>query len=220
LPEDEAPDAKPVPQYPAYSIFGGEDLGRILSLSDGVFAFALTLLVLDLTIPTFAMGSSPTPGMLAHKLQGEWQTFLGYGFSFLMISVWWMAHTRTFQSFAKFDGTIVWANMVLLFQVAVMPFVLEVYGSFPGNYVAVDLFAVIQIGLGLTNVLLWWHGHEAKLLKPGSEQVAIYARRRGLLISAFFALSIGLAFWNVSAAQYSWVLVFIVPRALTRRLPF
>jgi uncharacterized membrane protein len=194
----------------------GEDLGRILALSDGVFAFALTLLALSLTVPYIdpnGLTHSQVSNMLAAALRNDYNAFLGYVFAFVMIAIWWVNHNRTFQYIARYNQTLVWANMAILLQIAVMPFVLSVYNSYSYTQVAVDLFAGFQVTLGLTATMLWDYARRAKLLKPTvPHDVATYFTRRGLLLSAVFAVSIGLSFLTITGAEISWFGALIVQR--------
>jgi uncharacterized membrane protein len=193
----------------------GEDLGRIISLSDGVFAFALTLLVLSLAVP-----SVKSNGALGYALNHDFEPLYGYAFAFVMIAIWWIIHNRTYQYIARFDSTLVWINMMMLAQIAVMPFVLSIYTDYTSGphlfQYAVVLFAAIQITLGLTSTLLWWYAQHAKLTKPtATPAVSRYFARRGYVSAGVFALSIAVSFWNVSAAQYTWILLFVLMRFLT-----
>lgn len=198
----------------------GEDLGRIVSLSDGVFAFALTLLVLSLTVPISKTSTPLTNGQLGYALGHDWGTFAAYAFAFIMIALWWTIHNRTFLYIARFDSTLVWLNMVLLAQIAVMPFVLSVFaaygfGNAPLQY-AVVLFALVQGTLGLTSTAMWEYARRAKLTKPDvSREISDYFTRRGLYTSAVFAVSIVVSFWNVGYAELCWIGTFFVQRALT-----
>lgn len=202
--------------HPEIAQIAGEDLGRIVSLSDGVFAFAMTLLVLSLVVPSFPAGTSVTEGGLVHKLWGDWPTFLGYAFAFIMIAIWWIVHNRTYQYIARFDSGLVWINMILLMQIAVMPFVLGVYTTYSTHRVAVDLFAGIQVTLGLTTTGLWEYAQRKGLSKANTPPAAArYFTRRGYLAAAVFAVSIGISFVSVEAAQISWAAIFFVQRMLT-----
>jgi uncharacterized membrane protein len=212
-PPEESPKASWRRRHPVDIV--GEDLGRIISLSDGVFAFALTLLVLSLAVP-----SVTSNGALGAALNHDFQPLYGYGFAFVMIGIWWIIHNRTYQYIARFDNTLVWINMMLLAQIAIMPFVLSVYtqytgGAHPYQY-AVDLFSAIQITLGLTSSLLWWYAQHAHLTKPtATPPVSRYFARRGYVSAGVFGLSIAVSFVNVSAAQYTWILLFVLQRLLT-----
>jgi uncharacterized membrane protein len=192
---------------------GGEDLGRIVALSDGVFAFALTLLVLSLAVPVVKSN-----GALGSALNHDFGPLYGYAFAFVMIAIWWIIHNRTYQYIARFDTTLVWINMALLAQIAIMPFVLTVYTTYTNGTAyqyAVVLFAAIQITLGVTNSALWEYARRAHLTKPtATAEVSRYFARRGYVSVGVFGLSIALSFWNVSAAELSWVLLFVLTRFL------
>ena len=194
----------------------GEDLGRVISVSDGVFAFALTLLVLGLTVPVISGSgsSSQVSQSLWQALQGDWPKFLGYAFAFVMISIWWMVHHRTFRYIERYDFVLMWANMVVLLEVAVMPFVLQVYTAYSSTQTAVVLFAFVQAVTGLTLNLLWRYasrGH--RLIDPKLPEAEIrYYANRGLLSPAAFAASIALSFVSVSLAQYFWFVPLVLAR--------
>jgi uncharacterized membrane protein len=199
----------------------GEDLGRILSLSDGVFAFAMTLLALSLVVPVVhGSSSSAESGNLLNRLGGELPVFFGYVFAFVMIAIWWIVHNRTFQYIARYDSALVWINMAILLQVAVMPFVMTLYNDYSNTQLAIDLFAFIQVGLGISTVGLWDYARRAKLIKPNvPPEVALFFSRRGWITSAIFLASIGVSFINLTAAQLTWVATFVVQRLLDRTSP-
>lgn len=194
----------------------GEDLGRIISLTDGVFAFALTLLVLGLTVPSIASGLSPaqTSSQLGAALQSDWPKFLGYVFAFVMIAVWWTYHHRIFRYIQRYDVVLMGANMALLLEIAVMPFVLEVFTSYSDTRVAVELFAIVQALTGVTMNFIWRYsssGH--RLIDPTLKPVEIqYFANRGLITPIVFAASIPISFVNVSGAEYFWVLSIVALR--------
>jgi len=222
--EEEGPTASSSPtrisKDPIHGIYG-EDLGRILSLSDGVFAFALTLLALSLAVPTFdttGLTKGQVSSHLAFLLQQDYNAFIGYAFAFVMIGLWWIAHHRTFEYIGRYNSRLVWLNMLVLMQIAVMPFVLSVFNNYSDTQVAVDLFAGVQVSLGLSTTLLWDYARRAKLLKKDvPEPIAQFFVRRGLYTSAVFALSIGLSFYSVTIAEISWVLTFVIQGELNRR---
>ncbi|MGI0155234.1 MAG: TMEM175 family protein, partial [Thermoplasmata archaeon] len=136
---------------PRSGAIAGEDLGRILALSDGVFAFAMTLLALSLAVPVVGGANAhAVSGNLLNQLGSDGTKFLGYAFAFVMIGIWWIAHNRAFQHIARYDGVLVWINMAILLQIAVMPFVMTVYNSYTDTQTAIGLFAGIQVGLGIS----------------------------------------------------------------------
>lgn len=199
-------------------VLTGEDLGRIISLSDGVFAFSLTLLVISLVVPVYTGSATRINSDLSSYLRSHWTVFLGYAFAFVMIAVWWTVHTRTFQYLARFDRAVIWINFALLFQIAIMPFVLAVFDDYSDTQTAVVLFAGIQMTLGLTNTLLWDYARRAKLVKDSlGPELAIYYSRRGYLTALVFAVSIGISFVSLSAAEIFWIATFLVQWYADRR---
>lgn len=193
----------------------GENLGRIISLSDGVFAFAMTLLVLGLTVPvltTAGLSSAQVSGNLAARLQGDWPKFLGYVFAFAMIAVWWMVHHRTFRYIERYDYVLMWLNTVILLEIAVMPFVLEVFTAYIDTPVAVDLFAFTQMATGATINVLWRYasrGH--RLVDPKLSDAEIrYFALRGALTPVAFGASIAVSFVSVPLAEVLWVVPIVL----------
>ncbi|MFZ1022689.1 MAG: TMEM175 family protein [Thermoplasmata archaeon] len=199
----------------------GEDLSRILALSDGVFAFALTLLVLTLTVPVLnAHGLNPqqTSGALGAALNREYGQFLAYVFAFVMIAIWWSAHHRTFRYIERYDSVLTNLNLMLLLEIAVMPFILEVYSAYQSTQVAVILFSAIQAATGLTLNAIWTYAtSHHRLVSPKLPEATIhYTTTRGRLTPVIFLAAIGVSFVNVSVAEYTWILAIVAQRFLIR----
>jgi uncharacterized membrane protein len=97
--------------------------GRMEAFSDGVFAFAMTLLVLGLRDPTMASSGSPLQGLsLLQGLFGEWPAFLAFGISFTTILVNWMNHHNLFTYVRRIDGPFMLLNGLLLLATTLIPF--------------------------------------------------------------------------------------------------
>lgn len=132
---------------------GGEvDLGRLLALSDGVFAIALTLLVLDIRIPDEARGED-----FLRAMAGLEPAIAGYLISYLVIGVLWLAHHRLFRELRVRRARIMSLNMVLLALVALLPFPSSLlakhgdealsYAIYAGNVIAVFLVQSLIIAV-------------------------------------------------------------------------
>ncbi len=92
---------------------------RLEAFSDGVFAIAITLLVLNVKVPN---KQNITNAELNNILAASTNQLLSFGFSFLIIGVFWVAHHRIF-SFAKVvDTTLIWLNIIYLMFIATIPF--------------------------------------------------------------------------------------------------
>ncbi len=105
------------------------ELDRLLALSDGVFAFALTLLVVQLVIPDLH-GSQRAD--LGRQLAKQFPTYLSYVLSFVIISTYWYQHHRIFRYVRRWDAWLTALNLGVLLFVAVMPFPTAILGRY-GN---------------------------------------------------------------------------------------
>jgi uncharacterized membrane protein len=213
MPEDDLLPARRESLHLADRLPPGEDLTRIISLTDGVFAFALTLLVLSLVVPMGLTGPNLS-GRLGAALNKDWTSFLAYVFAFFLIANWWVVHHRYFTHIKRYDGRLVGFNMAILLEIAVMPFVLSTFALYSDALVAVVLFAATQAATGLTFAILWryatWkHRLVDKSLDPRIER---YYALRGLVTPIVFAVSIGVAFLSVEAAEFCWIGIFVIPR--------
>jgi hypothetical protein len=90
-----------------------EGIGRILALSDGVFAIAITLLILEIAVPAKTSDAGLTKALL-----GLWPRYLAYVVSFVVIARFWVVHRLTFRLIARDDAVLVWLNLLLLMFVA------------------------------------------------------------------------------------------------------
>uniref|UniRef100_UPI0040474EEA TMEM175 family protein n=1 Tax=Roseivirga sp. TaxID=1964215 RepID=UPI0040474EEA len=98
--------------------------GRIISFIDAVFSIAMTLLVLEVAIPTYeVVASKGTWGVLS----GLMPNFIGLVVSFLVTAVYWIAHLRIMSYVVDFDIKLLWLNIFLLLFVVLMPFATSFY---------------------------------------------------------------------------------------------
>lgn len=189
----------------------GEDLSRILSLSDGIFAFAMTLLVTTLTGLSFVQcGNSCDGSTLLWNLGQNWTSFIAYVTVFFVIALYWTVHHRTFRYIERYDATLMWLNIVFLLCIAVMPFVLEVYNHYSGTPVAIVMFSGTAAATGFLMGAIWWHASGAHgLMDPKLDPKVIrYYRRRGFILPIVFVAVIPIAFVAPSIAGFCWVAAF------------
>jgi uncharacterized membrane protein len=90
--------------------------GRTEAFSDGVFAIAITLLVLDINVPEADLDD------LWHGIVDQWPAYLGYTTSFLTIGAIWLAHHGIFRRLAQIGPTVMRLNLLLLMTVSFLPF--------------------------------------------------------------------------------------------------
>lgn len=92
------------------------ETGRIEAFSDGVFAIAITLLILDVHVPNGPAGT------LASGLAGQWPTYVSFLISFAFIGIMWVNHHRLFNHIQQSDNLLLFLNLLLLLGVTVVPF--------------------------------------------------------------------------------------------------
>jgi uncharacterized membrane protein len=127
---------------------------RVEAFSDGVFAIAITLLVLELAIPA-------TSGEFTKDLREEWVSYVAYLAAFANIGVLWMGHHTVFTRIRAVDTGVLWRNLVLLLTVSVVPFPTAVIasayrvGTVEDQAAGVLAYAVVGMGSGVAWLLLF-----------------------------------------------------------------
>jgi uncharacterized membrane protein len=172
-------------------------LGRLLALSDGVFAIALTLLVLGLAVPD-GLG---TEGEVNDALARQLPNLAGLVLSFVVIGRFWMGHHELFARITRVDPTLRWLNLLYLAPVCITPFstrVLAVYGDY-----ALPT-AIYGLTMAATGLAAWGMGRYARA------RLDVHVEDRGisLVVVAIFGLSAPLAFLvSPGIAKFSWLLL-------------
>ena len=185
-----------------------EGIGRILALSDGVFAIAMTLLILEIAVP--AKSDTDIPKALL-KL---WPQYLAYVLSFVVIARFWVAHHVSFRLIARYDGVLVWLNLLLLMFVSFLPFPTAVLGVHNGSPAAAVLYAAAVVLTGTASTAYWWYASgRGGLLRPDVGDARVRAlRARALSSPVFFALTLPIAAFVPYVAEILWFLVFPLNR--------
>jgi uncharacterized membrane protein len=185
---------------------------RLLALSDGVVAIALTLLVLQLRVPSLPSGSADSASALASALARGGDQLTAYAISFYVVAQFWLVHHRVFQHLAGQQESLAWWNFAFLFTITIMPFTSDMLGQYGNNPLAVDIFAFNLLLAALATQATSELGRRRGLMTPGSHSAA---RRGGLLRSVgtilVLAASMGLAWWNAGNAKFVWLLLALVP---------
>ena len=186
-----------------------EGIGRILALSDGVFAIALTLLILDIVLPV-----KTNDGNLGQALLRIWPRYLAYALSFLVIARYWVIHHQTFKLIVRDNTTLVWLNFLLLFFIAFLPFPTAVIGAHEGSAAAAVLYAIAVCLTGASSAAyLWYATGRANLIRPDVGRGQIRAMRaRSMSGPVFFALTVPVAAFVSYLAEALWIFAFPLAR--------
>jgi uncharacterized membrane protein len=129
---------------------------RLEAFSDGIFAVAITLLVLDLKVPTL---TSVSPAALAQALWARWPNYLTFVISFATILIMWVYHHNLFKSVKQPDKLLLFSNGLLLLLVTIVPFPTALIGAYlttPAASVACATYAGFFVLIDSAYNLLWW----------------------------------------------------------------
>jgi uncharacterized membrane protein len=190
-----------------------EGLERILAFSDGVFAIAITLLILDIRLPGAEVHLSDAE--LFEQLKALWPKLFAYLLSFAVVAIFWVKHHATFRGVKAYDARLVWANMLLLLVVSFIPFPTAVMSA-QRNGVAMAFYAsTMAVGFALS-AWIWWHvGMEDRLGPSDLDQTT----RRSTLWSSIAAAGVFLLAALVALVDVHWgrwMLLLIIPVSNSR----
>ena len=186
---------------PAAEDRGERETGRVEAFSDGVFAIAVTLLVLDLKVPKPA--DLGTQSLLA-ALVRQWPTFLAYLTSFATILVMWVNHHKMFSHVHRVDDRFLFLNGLLLLFVTFVPFPTSLVADYllhPESRTAAIIYAGTYEGLAIAFNLLWnYVCASKKLLAPNANLSRMRAMRKQYLTGPLlYAIAFALCFISVPA---------------------
>jgi TMEM175 potassium channel family protein len=124
--------------------------GRLEAFSDGVIAVAITLLVLDITVPPMKKGMT-----LAHQLAQMWPNYAAYVISFITIGIIWVNHHAMISRLSRVDRTILMLNLLLLLSIGVLPFATALMAAYLRESQGEHLAAAIYSGAFLFMAILY-----------------------------------------------------------------
>jgi uncharacterized membrane protein len=154
---DESPTAADVDVAGAPPEVGQRGPERLEAFSDGVFAIAITLLVLEIRVPP--VPDLATPGALVAALGALWPSYLGYVISFVTVGIMWANHHNLIRLVATVSHGLILANLGLLLAVGFVPFptaLLAATLETPSAQIGVLVYAATFFGIALAFNLLWF----------------------------------------------------------------
>jgi uncharacterized membrane protein len=188
------------------------DLGRLITLIDGVFAVAMTLLVLDLKLPP---GSSDLVNALKQMLPG----FLVYLIAFASIAGYWIIHHSYFRYIAHGDGMITVLSLINLLFVTLYPVSTSIVGAHPQEPLATVCLSANSLLYCITAWWVWAYAasHPRLLLEKADAGGLDREARIMLFVSIGLAFAIPLAFLRVVITYIIWIFCAPLAAWLVRR---
>jgi uncharacterized membrane protein len=187
--------------------------GRLEAFSDGVFAIAITLLVLDIAV------SADAGHDLLGAIRGLWPSYLAYVVSFSTIGAAWLAHNAITEYLERADAAFVRLNLLLLLLVSFLPFPTRLVADFVredrAERVAVTFYGIVLLLSTTMLLVLWRYAVRARLVRPdlADEEIELLTQRLTPGLSAYLVLIVtGLFFPVVAVIGYLGIaLYYIIP---------
>jgi len=199
------------------------ETARVEAFSDGVFAIAITLLILEIKVPSVGSGD------LGEQLLRQWPSYLSFFISFAYVGVMWINHRRLFTHIRKSDDVLLVLNLLLLIGVTVVPFptlVLAAHLGHPGARTALIVYNAVYLVIAiLFNILLRYAtSKNGRLLAPDVDRSAVATMTRQYAVGPLlYLICIVLAWYGVTASLFinlALAIFFVLPpRYATKRLP-
>ena len=186
-------------------------LDRLLALADGVFAIAITILVLDIRVP---------PDLAARELLTHVADlipkFISYAISFVVIAIYWQAQRETFEDIERHDRVLTWMTFLFLMAIAFLPFPTLLLGEYWDHQISVVFYASDAAVASLLLVSISWYAKRGHRLvsEDIDEERARLRAAQGLAVPLVFLASIAISFWSTELATASWLLLFVTDPAV------
>jgi len=186
-----------------YNRIAGQNLERLAALSDGIFAVAMTLLVLDIHAPERRSIHSDYALWLA--LGSLAPRFLVYLMSLMTLGIFWTGQQTQFNYLSQSDRHLSWIHIAFLGFVSVMPFSTSLLAEFIGLRVALLVYWANILLLGIALYASWRYARHAGLVENASLELSCAIERRILIAQSLYAFGALLCVFN----PY-WSIGFIV----------
>jgi uncharacterized membrane protein len=202
----------------APSASGGLSPSRIETLCDGVFAIAMTLLVLEIKVPEPHAGEA-----LVHRFVELVPKMASFGVSFVILGTLWVGHHYQFHYIRRSDRPLLWINIGFLLFVSFLPFATGVVGNFPGERAAVLLYGATLLAAGLFLLAQWtWVTSGRRLVAADLDPAVIAAvRARVLAGTGFYAVAMAVTLLSTRAGLLLFALMpllYLLPSRIDRHV--
>lgn len=176
-------------------------ISRIEALSDGVFSITMTLLILDIQIPSLPGGVDPD----ISELLGVLPKLENYFISFLVLGLFWVRQQMHFKVIREADRNLMWINIFFLMFIAIIPLSNSLLFEYDDTPISMQLYCANVIILSMI-MLYQWHyaikGH--RLVDPAYSMEALKKIRKvNLMMPLMFVVTFGLSFVDITLAKRS-----------------
>jgi uncharacterized membrane protein len=195
---------------------------RIETLSDGIFAIVMTLLVLEIHVPE--IGQLTSSAALMHALVALAPKFLSYVISVVVLGTFWIGHHLQFYYIKHSNRTFLWINIVFFAFISLIPFSAALLGNYHHEQVAVIMYGLNLIASGILISALWIYANNGHRLVHDNidPKLVRIALKYMLMAPIAYAIGIAVSFWSITASLYLYAIIpilYILPSKLDSYLP-
>lgn len=197
------------------SAIGKLKTSRIESLTDGIFAIAMTLLILNVSLP-----SDTTDYSLASNLRGEvLYKLLVYAGSFVILGTQWIGIDFQHGFLERVTRTYLWTNILFLMLICTIPFSASILANYPHIPISISFYAGNLVLVGLAQLIIWGYAQSYHLNVHGavSHDVSRALCKRVVISMVVYSIALGMAYVNTSIAFVMLVvppLLHLIPGAV------
>lgn len=145
------------------------DLGRLLSLSDGIFAFGMTLLAVNVGLPN--LEANLNEKLVKEQVTALVPSFFVFAVTFLVVGLYWISHRRIFRYLIRSDTPLTWLNILLLLFIALLPVTSGLYDSYGDVQLVAEIYIGTLLLIAILELALWVYGtFDHRLVEEKLEQ--------------------------------------------------
>ncbi len=184
---------------------------RIEALTDGIFAIAMTLLVLNLSLPEMETGLTQT-AEVHNLLIGQMHKFFNYALSFVLLAIFWILHHQQFHFIKRTDRVHLWINIFTLMFIVLIPFSASLVGDYPNEWMAKFFFDLNLFIIGLFFIWNWTYATKRHRLVDRSldpQRIAL-GKKRGAVTPFVALLAMALSAINPQFSSSVYLLIPII----------
>ncbi len=192
-------------------------LEHVISFSDAVFAFAITLMALSVDIPDFP--PNLTQSALLDKLYDLYPQFESYVISFAVIAIFWVSYHQVFNHIKGSHITMVYLNLLFLLLITLLSLSTSLVINYDTYQIPHIIYCSLVIMTSLLLALIWWYATKNKrLVDKNLHSFFIKGVMANLMaIPIIFIISIIISFVNLDIAQYFWLVIAPLNIAIKHR---
>ena len=189
--------------------------GRMEALTDGIFAIAMTLLVLELKVPDLPRSAGTSE--LLHKIGEEGPAFFSFLMSFVYCGLLWILHHLAMHFIRHLQIALVWLNMLFLMSISTMPFSCGLLGHFLKNRVAQEIYFGNMFVAAVLLAVQWLLAKKKNLINDDDPIASRLMGQRLMFFPVALPPAMVVAYFKPILGSYAFAIVLIALRIWQRR---